>query len=206
MIRAIVPDPVVDRPLRRAGLASGNPHKARELAALWFGWSIELVDMAQAPYEVGVTFWANAVAKARYGRTVALEVPWVIGEDSGIEAAALGGAPGVRSARFAGAEASDQQNVECLLEAMASNDDRRLRYVSELACVGLDGEALRGTGVLTGTLAAAPRGSEGFGYDPIFVPDTEVATVAELGNDWKARHSHRAHAARALLRAIEALA
>ena len=161
--------------------------------------------MALAPAEEGSTFWANALGKARFGRALAPEIPWVLGEDSGIEARALGGAPGLGSARFAGAEASDEQNVNRLIAAVADALDRRVRYVSELAGIGLDGMVLRGTGILAGTLAHAPRGSEGFGYDPIFIPDGESATVAELGDGWKARHSHRAQAARALRQAIEAL-
>lgn len=189
----------------RAALASSNPGKARELEALWPGWSIEPLDMALAPAEEGSTFWANALGKARFGRTLAPEIPWVLGEDSGIEASALGGAPGLRSARFAGAEASDEQNVNRLIAAVAAASDRRVRYVSELSGIGLDGTVLRGRGILAGTLAHAPRGSEGFGYDPIFIPDGEPATVAELGDGWKARHSHRAQAARALRQAIEAL-
>ena len=120
---------------------------------------------------------------------------WTIGEDSGIEAAALGGRPGIHSARWA------DDGVARLLEELAGVEDRRARYVCELVCLTPAGE-LRGTGILEGTLALAPSGEEGFGYDPIFVPPGETRTVAELGNAWKRRNSHRARAARALAAAL----
>jgi non-canonical purine NTP pyrophosphatase (RdgB/HAM1 family) len=123
----------------------------------------------------------------------------VIGEDSGIEVAALGWRPGIQSARWAEAE---RQN-ERLLEELAGVEDRRARYVCELVCLSPEGEELRGTGTLEGQIAVEPRGSEGFGYDPIFVPEGEELTVAELGNDWKVENSHRARAARALQDAFE---
>ena len=113
----------------------------------------------------------------------------MFGEDSGIEVAALGGRPGVESARWA------DDGVAALLEALEGVEDRRARYVCELVALSPEGEELRGTGTVEGTIALEPRGSEGFGYDPIFVPDGESRTVAELGNDWKAEHSHRARAA-----------
>jgi XTP/dITP diphosphohydrolase len=116
----------------------------------------------------------------------------MLGEDSGIEVAALGGRPGIASARWA------EDGVARLLEELRGRDDRRARYVCELVALGPDGGERRGTGVLDGTIAEARRGSEGFGYDPIFVPLGESATVAELGNDWKRANSHRARAATAL--------
>jgi len=117
----------------------------------------------------------------------------VLGEDSGIEVAALGGAPGIESARWAG------DGVARLLAELKDVADRRARYVCELVALSPDGEELRGTGTLEGTIAHAPRGGEGFGYDPVFVPRGETQTVAELGNEWKREHSHRARAAAALL-------
>jgi XTP/dITP diphosphohydrolase len=94
--------------------------------------------------------------------------------------------------------------VRALLEALRGADDRRARYVCELVALSPDGAERRGTGVLEGAAAREPRGSEGFGYDPIFVPDGETRTVAELGNGWKRQHSHRARAARALAAALGA--
>jgi XTP/dITP diphosphohydrolase len=116
----------------------------------------------------------------------------MLGEDSGIEVTALGGAPGINSARWA------DDPIARLLAELEGVADRRARYVCELVGLGPRGEEVRGTGTLEGRIAEAPRGSEGFGYDPIFVPDAEERTVAELGNTWKQRNSHRARAARAL--------
>lgn len=116
----------------------------------------------------------------------------MLGEDSGLEVVALGGGPGVRSARY-GPE--DGGAVERLLRELAGVEDRRARYVCELVLIGPDGRELRGSGVLKGRIAAEARGSEGFGYDPVFMPGGEERTVAELGNAWKAEHSHRARAA-----------
>ena len=123
----------------------------------------------------------------------------MIGEDSGIEVDGLGGAPGLESARLGG-----EDPVGWLLAALAGaqGEDRCGRYVCELVAVSPSGEEVRGTGVLDGAIAEAPRGTEGFGYDPVFVPEGETRTVAELGNEWKARNSHRARAARALLARI----
>ena len=121
----------------------------------------------------------------------------MLGEDSGLEVEALGGAPGIRSARY-GAEGGEA--IERLLRELAGVQDRRARYVCELVLIGPDRQEVRGTGRLEGRIVRAPRGSEGFGYDPVFVPDDEGRTVAELGNAWKAENSHRARAAQALLR------
>jgi XTP/dITP diphosphohydrolase len=118
---------------------------------------------------------------------------WVLGEDSGIEVDALGGAPGIHSARW-----SDDWIGE-LLRRLEGVEHRGARYVCELVCLSPEGEELRGTGVLEGRIAHEARGDEGFGYDPIFVPDGEERTVAALGNAWKRANSHRARAAEALL-------
>jgi XTP/dITP diphosphohydrolase len=122
----------------------------------------------------------------------------VLGEDSGLEVEGLGGAPGVRSARYA---PEGQAAIERLLRELRGieGDGRRARYVCELVALSPERVEARGTGVLEGRIAEEARGSEGFGYDPVFVPDGEERTVAELGNAWKSRHSHRARAARALL-------
>ena len=107
----------------------------------------------------------------------------------------LDGRPGVQSARFARGE-----HVERLLTELevVGGESRRARYVCELVALSPEGEELRGTGILEGRIAEKPRGSEGFGFDPIFVPDGEEQTVAELGDEWKASNSHRARAAQAL--------
>ncbi len=182
---------------RSAVLASRNPHKARELERLLPGWTIEPLDRDDYPPETGKTYYGNAALKARFGRAHA--EGWVLAEDSGLEVEALGDRPGVLSARYApeGAPA-----VSKLLGELGDAAERNARYVSELVLLTPRGEELRGTGRLAGRIAHEPAGSEGFGYDPIFIPEGEGRTVAELGNDWKTAHSHRAHAARALLRAL----
>jgi XTP/dITP diphosphohydrolase len=174
-----------------AKLASQNAHKLEELRAALPDWELELLGADEFPPEDGETYYENARRKAEFGRSLAGDA-WAIGEDSGIELAALSGRPGVQSARWA------DDGVGRALDELAGADDRRARYVCELVALAPDGEELRGTGILEGTIAAEPRGDEGFGYDPIFVPDGETQTVAELGNAWKREHSHRARAARAL--------
>lgn len=174
----------------RAKLASQNENKLRELRQAMPGWELELLDADDYPPEDGATYYENALGKARYG--VEQAGTWVLGEDSGIEVRALGGRPGVESARWA------DDGVAALLEALDGVEEREARYVCELVALSPDGEELRGTGTVEGTIARESRGTEGFGYDPIFVPLGETRTVAELGNDWKRDHSHRALAARAL--------
>jgi XTP/dITP diphosphohydrolase len=181
-----------------AKLASRNEHKARELERALAGWRIELLDAEEFPLEEGETYYENARAKAEFGRSLAGPEDWVLGEDSGIEVEALAGGPGVHSARWA----EEGRHVDQLLARLEGIEDRRARYRCELVCLSSSGE-LRGSGTLEGTLATEPRGSEGFGYDPIFIPEGESRTVAELGNDWKVENSHRARAARALLLALD---
>ena len=179
-------------------LASKNPNKLRELRQALPNWEIELLDADNEPAEDGASFLENARIKARHGRERAPAEDWVAGEDSGIEVRALGGRPGVHSARWAA------DPVARLLDDLAGLDERSARYVCELVVLSPEGDELRATGTLEGEVALEPRGDEGFGYDPVFVPQGESATVAELGNAWKARHSHRARAARALAEQLTA--
>jgi XTP/dITP diphosphohydrolase len=180
----------------RAQLASGNAHKLEELQAALAGWEIELLRADGFPEEQGETYYENARNKARFGREIGEPGAWILGEDSGIEAAALGGRPGVESARWA------EDGVAQLLAGLEDTADRRARYVCELVALAPDGREVRGTGILEGRIASERRGEEGFGYDPIFVPTGEERTVAELGNAWKSLNSHRARAAAALLVSI----
>ena len=184
-----------------ANLASRNPHKLVELRRALPGWQLELLETDELPAEGGDTYYENARAKARFGRMMGEFDVWMLGEDSGLEVDALGGRPGLHSARWAGA---GEDHVEKLLAELAGSgpDGRRARYVCELVCLSPELEEFRGTGVLEGRIADAPRGSEGFGYDPVFIPQAETRTVAELGDLWKAQHSHRALAARALAAAV----
>ena len=186
-----------------AVFASRNKGKLRELRALLPDWGIELLGDVEMPEETGATFYENAAAKARFAQSVE-PGRWAIGEDSGLEVDWLGGVPGIRSARYAGEDATDEENVAKLLHALdgAEPGERGARYVSELVVVTPGGSELRGTGTLEGSIATEARGSEGFGYDPIFVPKGETQTVAELGNEWKRAHSHRAAATRALLAGV----
>lgn len=183
--------------LIRATACTGNPHKLEEFQALFPSWELELLDPADFPDEDGATFAENALIKARYGRLVGPGDRWMLADDSGIEVAALGGGPGVQTARWA-----EGRHVEKLLAALDGRDDRGARYVCELVAVAPGGTEVRGIGVLEGTIAFAPAGSEGFGFDPLFVPRGEAQTVAELGDGWKASHSHRAIAAQALRAAL----
>jgi XTP/dITP diphosphohydrolase len=180
-------------------LATRNAHKVRELAALLDGYDVApLPDDVELPPETGETFAANALPKARAAAAATGEVAF--GDDSGIESAALGGAPGVRSARFAGPEASDADNLALLVERAPPGS--ALAYVCVIALVDpRTGEESLFEGRCTGTMADAPRGTGGFGYDPIFIPDDrdDGRTMAELTPGEKDAISHRGRAARALL-------
>ena len=146
----------------------------------------------QAPDETGETYEDNARLKARFGRPLVPAGAWALGEDAGIEVAALGWGPGPLSARW-----SDRP-VEHLLEALDGVDERRARYRCTIVALSPDGSELVVTGELEGAIIREQRGTGGFGYDPVFVPVGETRTVAELGDDWKRENSHRARAAAAL--------
>jgi XTP/dITP diphosphohydrolase len=179
-------------------LASRNPHKVREFRALLEGIGVvALPDDVQLPPETGATFEANAVPKARAAARATGRVAFA--DDSGIEAAALGGAPGVRSARFAGEDASDADNLAKLIAEAPTGSP--LAYVCVIALVDpVTGEERTFEGRCTGTMAPAARGDGGFGYDPVFVPDGgDGRTMAELSRAEKDAISHRGRAARALL-------
>jgi XTP/dITP diphosphohydrolase len=122
----------------------------------------------------------------------------VVGEDSGIEVDALGGEPGVNSARWADEGRQDL----ALLERLGGETNRAARMIAHLVAIAPDGREVDAVGVLEGALAGERRGSGGFGYDPVFVPDGETRTVAELGDAWKRANSHRTRAAAALRRAL----
>ena len=181
-----------------AVLCSRNPHKARELETLLPGWTLESLDRDDYPPETGATYYENAAIKARFGHEHT--DGWVLADDSGLEVDALGGGPGVLSARYA---PEGPPAVTKLLGELAGIEDRGARYAAELVLLAPDGREFRAAGTLEGRIARQPWGGEGFGYDPVFIPDGEERTVAELGNDWKAEHSHRARAARSLLRALD---
>jgi XTP/dITP diphosphohydrolase len=181
----------------KATVCSGNPHKLAEFRDLFPDWDLQLLEGFAFPPEDGETYADNARIKARFGRRVGTADRWMLADDSGIEVAALGGAPGVVTARWA-----EGRHVEKLLAALDGIDGRGARYVCDLVALSPDGDEVVGTGVLRGEIALGAAGAEGFGFDPVFVPYGETRTVAELGDTWKAEHSHRALAAQALRRAL----
>ncbi|MGH2980588.1 MAG: non-canonical purine NTP pyrophosphatase [Solirubrobacterales bacterium] len=181
-------------------VATRNRHKLQELSELLGGLALEpLPDGVELPSEDGDSFAANALIKARAAHRAGGRA--VIADDSGIEAAALGGDPGIRSARYAGPDASDAENLARLLREVGdAGGSRAVAYVCVLAYVNASGEEGLFEGRCEGTLAEHPRGSGGFGYDPAFLPD-EVGgerTMAELLPQEKNELSHRGRAARLL--------
>jgi XTP/dITP diphosphohydrolase len=194
----------------RVVLASSNPGKLREFSELLAGKGLELTRQSdfgiQPPPETGGTFVANALIKARNaaGRT---GLP-AIADDSGIEVDALGGAPGVHSARYAGEAASDAANLDKLLNALAGLPDTRrtARYRCVIVYVrdADDASPLIGEGTWEGRLLDTRRGDGGFGYDPSFVPAGETRTAAEMSAAEKHAVSHRGQALRAFLARLDA--
>lgn len=184
-------------------LASRNAHKLRELEGLLAPLALEpLPQGVELPEETGETFADNALLKAR-AAAEATGAP-ALADDSGIEAAALGGAPGVRSARYAGEGASDEQNLAKLLREVPPAGDTRVAYVCALAYVDPDGDEVLVEGRCEGRLTHEPRGEGGFGYDPAFVPDDydDGRTMAELAPEEKDAISHRGRAVRALIERV----
>jgi XTP/dITP diphosphohydrolase len=182
-------------------VATRNEHKLRELREAMPGFELEaLPEDVELPPEEGENFAENALGKARAAHGATGRA--AIADDSGIEAAALGGRPGVRSARYAGEGAGDAANLAKLLAELRDAEDRRVAYVCALALVAEDGSEQLVEGRCEGTLAREPRGSGGFGYDPAFVPDDtgpgDRRTMAELAPEEKHAISHRGRAARAL--------
>jgi XTP/dITP diphosphohydrolase len=183
-------------------LATRNAHKLREFATLLTPHEIVALPAdVVLPPETATTFAGNALAKARAAaRATGMAT---IADDSGIEARALGGAPGVRSARYAGEDATDRENLDKLLrEAPAGSP---LAYVCALAYVDAEGREQLVDGRCTGTLDPNPRGDGGFGYDPAFLPDdiADGRTMAELDPSEKDAISHRGRAARELLALLD---
>jgi XTP/dITP diphosphohydrolase len=196
--------------VKRVVLASANSGKLREFAALLGPLGLELVSPRSlgigSAEETGSTFLENALLKARHAARAA-QLP-ALSDDSGIEVDALGGRPGVWSARYAGAGASDAANLARLLEELAgvAAERRTARYQCVVAWVAsAETEApLLGQGTWEGHIALVPRGSGGFGYDPVFIPSGDTRTAAELPAEEKNRVSHRGKALRALVAALGA--
>ncbi len=188
---------------RRIVLATGNPGKLRELQQL-LGETFDLIAQTElnitAAEETGRTFTQNALLKARHASAES-GMP-AIADDSGLEVDALGGAPGVNSARYAGVDATDDENNEKLLDALgaraAADRMARFRSVIVFICTPDDPEPVIAEGVWEGRILDAPRGTGGFGYDPLFLDEGLGKTGGELDSDAKNRCSHRGKAARRL--------
>jgi XTP/dITP diphosphohydrolase len=184
-------------------LATRNQHKTREFAQL-LGENFTVRDLTSktdlpAIVESGATFEENAVLKAvTISRIFPREI--VVADDSGLEVEALGGAPGIFSARYAGENASDRRNVEKLLRELQDARARSARFYCVIA-LAKNGQLMTTVaGEVAGTITKSPRGENGFGYDPIFVPNEFSETFAELTSETKNKISHRAQAAAALVR------
>ena len=186
-------------------IASNNAHKIYEIKKILSGKFSEILSAREAgieheTVEDGSTFSENAVKKAR--EIAELSGAAALADDSGICVDALGGAPGIFSARFAadnGLNASDEANNALLLERLRDKTDRRAHYTAAVALVYPDGRVISAEGHLYGEIIDTPRGSRGFGYDPLFVPMGDTRTVAEMDDEEKNSISHRGAALRALL-------
>jgi len=187
-------------------VATRNDHKLRELGQILDGHElVPLPAEVELPPEDGDTFRDNALIKAR--ATYAACGQAAIADDSGIAASALGGRPGVRSARYAGENAADEENLALLISELRDATDRDVAYICALAHIGADGTETVVEARCEGVLILEPRGDRGFGYDPAFVPyDTgpdDARTMAELNDDEKHAISHRGRAARKLARILD---
>jgi XTP/dITP diphosphohydrolase len=193
-------------PARRVVVATRNEHKLREFREI-LEPTLELVALpheVELPPEDADTFAENALDKARTAHAATGMA--ATADDSGVAARALDGRPGPRSARFAGPDATDKENLNLLLEELSEANDRSVAYVCALAYVDERGDELLVEGRCEGTLAEVPRGTGGFGYDPAFIPaDTgpdDDRTMAELDPAEKHAISHRGRAARKLSEAL----
>ena len=194
----------------RIVLASHNKGKLVELQRILDAQQLDVQLSSAAelgldePEETGDTFEENALIKA--GAGTAASGLACLADDSGLAVDALGGAPGVRSARYAGRHGDDEANLALVLERMAGVVDRRARFVCVAALVTPDGARHTATGTVEGTLTTEPRGDNGFGYDPIFQPLGSALTTAEMSAEEKDAISHRGRAFRAIAEAVAAYA
>lgn len=182
--------------MRRLVLATGNPDKVREIRAILEGLPYEIVGLdgwpdVAPPEETGTTFAENALLKARYYANATREL--VVAEDSGLEIDALGGAPGVESARFAGADTPYPEKFAEIYRRLSATGERNstARFVCELALAEGDRVLFQARGTVEGRIAQKPRGTHGFGYDPIFFYPPAGRTLAELTAEEKHAVSHR---------------
>ena len=190
-------------------IATRNQGKVRELSAMLGRMPLRLRSLSEfpetpEPEETGTTFTENAALKARfYAAHTGL---WALADDSGLEVDALGGAPGVHSARYAGRDASDAERTSLLLHNLERTKDRqrRARFVCVIAIHDpFDGALHTFSGTCEGSIAARPRGTHGFGYDPVFVPSGYEQTFGELSAEVKQHLSHRARALQSAIAFLE---
>lgn len=194
---------MMKRPPREFLIATRNAGKLREFRSLLTSLPLQLCSLAEYPgttevAETGITFSENAVLKAKaYAEQTGL---WTLADDSGLEVEALGGAPGIFSARYGGETASDADRIERLLAQISSSGATRsrARFVCVIAIADPQSQIQNiSTGDCAGVIAHAPRGKNGFGYDPVFVPDGYDLTFGELPTEIKEQISHRALALKA---------
>ena len=188
---------------RRLVIASHNPGKVREIGELLAPWEIEVVSATELnlpePEETGDTFVANAKLKAD-AAAFAAQLP-ALADDSGLEVSALGGAPGIYSARWGGAAKDFDAAMARVNAEIGDNPDRRGRFVCALALTWPDGHSEIFEGDVRGELVWPPRGDQGFGYDPMFLADGDEGTYGEIDAAEKHEKSHRAAAFRKLIAA-----
>jgi XTP/dITP diphosphohydrolase len=191
--------------MRQLIVATGNAHKVEEFDLLLAGcgFAVSSAKVCGGMPEVvedGATFAANARLKALALRSLAAPDAWIVADDSGLEVDALGGAPGIYSARYAGEGATDLDNLNKLLDALSQQPAaaRSARFRCVLCLIDPAGHEQFFDGACEGTIATAPTGGQGFGYDPIFVPNGYSQSFAELGEAVKSQLSHRALAVKSL--------
>jgi XTP/dITP diphosphohydrolase len=184
--------------------ATHNAHKLVEFRSILEPEGVTVLSLADVSIdntdidETGATFLENAMIKAQ--TIAALSGQLVMSDDSGLEVTALNGEPGIYSARYAGPDATDKDRMQKVLDGIAESPDRSARFVCVIALAGPEGEVGSAEGEIRGRIAPAPRGENGFGYDPIFVPTGEQRTFAEMSSAEKDSMSHRKNA---LARALE---
>lgn len=186
-------------------IASNNAHKVQEIKQILSGKFDEIMSLREAKVnhetvEDGKTFMENALKKAR--EIAEITHCATLADDSGLCVNSLGGSPGILSARYAGGgerHSSDEENNTLLLENLVGKDDRTAYFICTVALVYPDGREVTAEGFMHGKIIESPKGAEGFGYDPIFLPDGETRTAAELSDEEKNAISHRGRALQNLL-------
>ena len=186
-------------------IASNNKHKIYEIKKILGSSFDEIVSLSEAgidheTVEDGTTFMENAIKKAREIAEISAEAS--LADDSGITAHALGDEPGVYSARYGGVHGDDEGNNRLLLERLSDKPDKTAHYTCAMALAYPDGRLVTAEGYMYGSITEHRRGTRGFGYDPIFIPDGETRTVAEMSDDEKNAISHRGAALAALTKKL----